>query len=103
MREVDILVEGDFGQFHMKVAVEAKDEGRKFSLPAFDSLVARYRGECRVLVDKFVIVTRRGFTKGVLEKANRLDVPLFTLDVAKTHDWTKDRSILQSHTRLQTT
>jgi hypothetical protein len=50
----------------------------------------KYRGECRVLVDKFVIVSRRGFTKGVLEKGAMVDVELLTLDEAKEKDWSKE-------------
>jgi len=63
------IIEGPYGPYTMKVAVEAKDEGRKLDIGAFDALCQEYRGECRVLVDKFVIVTRKGFTKGVKEKS----------------------------------
>jgi len=89
-REVDILVEGKFGSTTVKVAYEAKDEKRPFDLTDFDSLTAKYRGECRVLVDRLVIVTRRGFTAGVREKAKKLDVELLTLDEAKQKDWSSE-------------
>ncbi len=88
-REVDVLIEGPYGPYTMKVAVEAKDEGRKLDIGTFDALCQKYRGECRVLVDKFVIVSRNGFTKGAEEKAARLDVELLTLDEAKEKDWSK--------------
>jgi hypothetical protein len=96
VREVDVLIEGEFGPFRMKVAVEARDENRRFSLQDFDSLWAKYRGECRVQIDKFAVVTRRGFTKGVLEKARKLGVALLTLDEAKARDWSQEvPSVLQ--------
>ena len=88
-REVDVLIEGPYGPYTMKLAVEAKDEGRPLAMEAFDALCQKYRGECRVLVDKFIIVSRNGFTKGVAEKASRLDVELLTLDEAKEKDWSK--------------
>ncbi len=62
---------------------------RKLSLQAFDSFIQKYRGECRVLVDKIVLVARRGFTKGVLEKAKKLDIELLTIDTAKNKDWSR--------------
>jgi hypothetical protein len=88
-REVDILIKGDFGDYKMKVAVEVSDDGRKFSLPDFDSLLAKYRGECRLQVDKFVVVTRNGFSDGVIEKAAKVDVELLTLAEAEGKDWSK--------------
>lgn len=87
LREVDVLIDGDFGPYRMKVAVEAKDHGRKISVQTFDSLLAKYRGECRVLVDKFVIVSSRGFTEGVIEKAAATDVELLTIEQAKDKEW----------------
>jgi hypothetical protein len=49
LREVDVLIEGAFGPYTIKIAVEATDRGRKLTLQQFDSLVGKYRGECRVL------------------------------------------------------
>lgn len=88
LREVDVLIEGEFGQYKIRIAVEAKDEIRKFNIGQFDLLLGKYRGECRVQVDKFIIVSRKGFTKGVVDKAKLVDVELLTLDEAKTKDWT---------------
>ena len=87
LREVDVLIDGEYGEYKLKIAIEAKDEGRKISVPTFESYLAKYRGECRVMVDKFVIVSRRGFTKGVIEKAAATDVELLTLEQAKEKKW----------------
>jgi hypothetical protein len=88
--EVDVLIEGDFGPYRMKVAVEAKDEKRKLNIIDFRSYLAKYRGECRVQTDKFVIVTRNGFTEQVKTAAKKADVDLLTLDEAKEPGyWTK--------------
>lgn len=86
-REIDILIEGMFGPFRMKVAVEAKDEKRPMDVMELDSYAAKYRGEGRIQVDKFVLVTRRGFTKTAKQKAALLDVELLTLDQAEAKDW----------------
>lgn len=81
-REIDVLVEEDVGPYKMKIALEATDLGEKLGLAKFDSLCQKYTGPGRVAVDKFVIVTRRGYTSGVEEKAKLLGVELVTLDTA---------------------
>lgn len=86
-REIDILHETAAGMFRIKVAIEAKDEGRPIDVTAFESYAAKYRGEGRVAVDKFVLVSRHGFTKAAKEKARLMDVPLLTLQEAKDFDW----------------
>src|SRR2546428_4966972 len=65
VREVDVLIEGEFGNYHIRVAVSARDNRRQLSLQDFDSFLSKYRGECRVQGDQIAIVTRRGFTKAV--------------------------------------
>jgi hypothetical protein len=86
-REIDILHEMPGATFTVKVAVEAKDEGRPIDLENFDSYLGKYRGEGRVAADKVVLVSRHGFTAGVIEKAKLVDVQLLTLDEAKDYDW----------------
>lgn len=86
-REIDILHTIPTGLSVIKVAVEAKDEGRPFDVTKLESLIAKYRGEGRVCVDKFIVVSRNGFTKGATEKAELLDIPLYSLDEAKELDW----------------
>lgn len=87
LREVDVLIESPLGPFMMKVAVEAKDQGRPMDRKEFDSLKGKYTGEGRVAVDRVVIVTRSGFTPAVVELARKLRFELFTLDEAREVKW----------------
>src|SRR4051812_36183969 len=87
-REIDILIKTSVGPFTVKIAVEAKDEKRPIDVGTVEQLSAKYRGEGRIHVDKFIIVARNGFTKGASDKAALLDIPLITLDEAKLFDWT---------------
>jgi len=89
LREIDVLIEDNVGTYQVRIAVEARDTKRKVDLSAFDKFLGQYRGECRVLVDKHVLVARAGFTKGVIEKAAKTDVELLTLAEAKGKDWSK--------------
>ena len=88
-REIDIKRETSNGLYKIKVAVEAKDEGRPWEVTKVEQYLGKYRGEGRVLVDKIVLVSRHGFTSGAIEKAKAADVVLLTLDEAKDFDWTK--------------
>src|SRR5262245_48285264 len=86
-REIDVLHETTNSLYSIKIAVEAKDESSPIDLIAFDSYLAKFRGEGRVAVDKIIIVSRNGFTGGAIEKAKLVDVTLLTLDEAKETDW----------------
>ena len=88
-REIDVLIEGQFGAYELKVAVEAKDEGRKLDLIRFESIVGKYTGDGRVKVNKVVVVSHRGFYKNVHRRAKQLDVELITLAEATDTDWAK--------------
>ena len=88
-REIDVLVEGPFGNYEIKVAVEAKDLGRKMDLVTFESVVGKYTGEGRVRVNHVVVITRRGFAENVVAKAKMLDIELLTLAEAFDTDWTR--------------
>jgi hypothetical protein len=103
-REIDILHTTPDGFSTIKISVEAKDEGRKIDVTTLEQLCAKYRGEGRVCVDKFIVVSRNGFTEGALEKAKLLDVPLLTLDEAKDFDWSAlgpEQKVLQGRAPFQ--
>lgn len=92
-REIDVLVEGQFGSVHMKIAYEAKNERRRIDVITVESLIGKYRGPGSVSVDKFVLVSSRGFTKGAIEKAKLADIELITLQEAKSKDWGIDSGL----------
>ena len=88
-REIDILIETDVGPYHVKIAVEAKDERRKMDRAKFDAIVGKYREEGSVKVDKTVVITHQGFFKPVIERAKQLGIDLLTLKQAMNADWFK--------------
>lgn len=61
-REIDVYIETAIGPYSMRIAVEAKDESRKFDVTSMEEIVGKYRGRNNVSVDKVVVVTHRGFT-----------------------------------------
>lgn len=100
-REVDILITDQLGPRTIKIAVEATDLGRPLGIGKFEAFLAKYRGEGRVAVQDFYIVTRKGFTEDVRERAMLADVELITLADAQAADWTNvirrpDKFITQS-------
>ena len=86
-REIDVLVESVSGPIHIKVAVEAKDEGRKMDITRFESLVAKYSKTSGLDVAKVIVVNRAGFTKNVKKRAAVEGIILQTIDEAMAADW----------------
>lgn len=85
MREIDVLV--DNGPQAMKIAVEAKDEGRKFDVGKLEAIIGKYFGPGSLPVGRVVVVTHRGFTSEAITRAKDVGIQLFTLAEAKTADW----------------
>ncbi len=86
-REIDILIEAPVGPIQIKIAVEAKDEGRKMDSTKFETLLGKYLVDGGIRGYKVVVITHRGFFKPVIERAKRLGIDLFTLDQAFEVDW----------------
>ncbi|MCC7333856.1 MAG: hypothetical protein IT422_02095 [Pirellulaceae bacterium] len=90
-REIDVLIETKVGEYRIKIAVEAKDEGRPMDSTKFESIMGKYLVEGGVKVNKIVIVTHRGFYKPVIVRAKKLEVDLVTLKEARSVDWSEFR------------
>jgi hypothetical protein len=88
-REIDVLIESDVGPFHMKIAVEAKDEKRKMDITKFEAIVAKYSVGSGLKVDRVVVVSHAGFSKAVISRATREDIQILTLKDAMESDWAK--------------
>jgi hypothetical protein len=91
MREIDVLVDTPVGPYCIQIAVEAKDERRKMDLTKFESILGKYLVDGGVSVQKVVVVTHHGFSETVVERAKLLEIDLYTLQEARTLDWTRFR------------
>jgi hypothetical protein len=90
LREIDILIETSVGPYAMKIAVEAKDEGRKMDATKMETIIGKYRGRGSLLVNKVVVVSHRGFTEEATNRARDEDIDLLTLDESQICDWCKN-------------
>ncbi len=90
-REIDVLIESGVGPYRIKIAVEARDTGRKMDQTQFEGLLAKYQSEGSIKVNKLVIVTHHGFFEPVIERAQLLgnQVELLSYRQAKNTDWAK--------------
>src|SRR6185295_11834123 len=61
-REIDVLVEGQFGMYRFCVAVEAKDHSRPVDVTTVEQLCAKYAPGSGIAVNQTVLVARNGFT-----------------------------------------
>ncbi|HUT23495.1 MAG TPA: restriction endonuclease, partial [Sumerlaeia bacterium] len=86
-REIDVTVEVGPSHRRVKIAVEAKDHGRKLDVTAIETIIGKYRGQGCVPIDKVVVVASRGFTKTAHEKAKLEDITLLTLQETHEFDW----------------
>lgn len=91
-REVDLLIEEQLGPYKIRVAIEATKLGKKMGIQKYDSLSHKYigNGVGRVLVDKFVIVTEKGFVDSVYRKAAAEGIELITVRELRNsplNDW----------------
>ncbi len=86
-REIDVYIETAIGPYSMRIAVEAKDESRKFDVTSMEEIVGKYRGRNNVSVDKVVVVTHRGFTLEAAALASAERIECMTLAEAEGQDW----------------
>ncbi len=71
----------------MKIAVEAKDEGRKLDATKMETIIGKYRGRGSLTVNQVVVVSHRGFTAEALTRAKDEDFLLFTIEEVVKVDW----------------
>jgi hypothetical protein len=83
-RQIDVLITHDTGYCKIKTIVECKDHNNKINIIYIDGL---YSKMVDVNANKAIMVSKKGYTKGAKQKANRLGISLFTLNEIKENDW----------------
>lgn len=71
LREIDVLIEHGNGDYALRLAVEAKDEGRKMTQDRFEAILGKYRTASGIEADEVVVVSRRGFSQPVKQRAKK--------------------------------
>jgi hypothetical protein len=87
VREIDILIESSMGPYAITIAVEAKDESRRMDITKFESIIGKYLTQSGIRVNQVVVVSRSGFCKPVIKRAEREGIKLLTLEKAMGHEW----------------
>lgn len=77
-REIDVLVQGKFQGEDISIAFECKDYTRKITEPTIDAFATKMRELPQV--DKGVIVTTIGYTKGAQKEAKSHKIGLYLID-----------------------
>lgn len=88
-REIDVYIETKIGPYLVKIAVEAKDESRRFDVTSMEEIVGKYRGRNNISVNKVVVITHRGFTAEAIALAKTEDIEILTVEEASDHDWAR--------------
>jgi hypothetical protein len=87
VREIDVLFETNAGPYKIKIAVEAKDHARPLNVTDIEAIIGKYRAAASIPVDKVVLVSRNGFSKQAIRKAEAASIELRQLSVSKDTDW----------------
>lgn len=88
-REVDILIEGQWGAKTIRLAVEANAEARPMTVEGINQYIDSYRGRCGLPVTDFIIVTKNGYTSTARQVAAANNIELLTLSEARDYEWSK--------------
>ena len=83
LAEVDVAVEFEMNGFPVIMGFEVRDTNRKIDRNAAFGIVAKYRR----LVDKIIIVSKAGFTRGALKHCKISSADAITFREASTVDW----------------
>lgn len=84
LREVDILVEHRHANHDFKLVIECRARSRKDSVAWIEELIGKKRS---LAVDKLVAVSKMGFTKTAMKKAQAHGIDTLTLEEAAETDW----------------
>lgn len=83
-REVDILISKPVADYPINIAVEVIDWKRKAYTPWVEAMHSKHE---HLLTNKLVLVSRSGFSKPALTKAEFLNIDTITLEEALGTDW----------------
>jgi len=83
-REVDILILSKVGDYPVNISIEVIDRARKADVSWVEAMHAKH---AHLPTNKLILVSRQGFTKPALEKAQFYGIEAFSFDEALDTDW----------------
>ena len=83
-REVDILVEANLAGVQLRIGIECQDRGRKAGVSWIEEL---YGKKMSLGLNKVVAVSRSGFAKTAIDKAERWGIDTKTPAEAEQTNW----------------
>ena len=83
-RQIDVLIEGKVGPIDVRTIIECKDYASKVNVTKVDELHSKMQD---VKAHVGILVSRKGFTKGAIQKAKRLGIKLNTIHQSKSDKW----------------
>lgn len=86
LRQVDISIRKEIGQFEMLIVIDCKDYKKKVDIKALGEVMELAED---VGANKTAIIAANGFTKSAVVRAQAAGVDLLTLVDTRDHDWRK--------------
>jgi hypothetical protein len=83
-REIDILIESEISGYPIRIAIECRNYRRKCNSTWIEQLIGKYQD---LPVDKVIAVSRNGFYRPAIDKAQRYGIETFSLRQVSKTDW----------------
>jgi len=83
-REVDIVIDTEAGVHPLRIGIEVIDHERPASSPWIESIAKKHED---LPIDKSIVVSRSGFYRPAMRKAQALKIDTLTLKEATDLDW----------------
>jgi hypothetical protein len=83
-REVDIVIDTEAGIHPLRIGIEVIDRKRPASSPWIESIAKKHED---LPIDKSIVVSRSGFYRPAIQKAQALKIDTLTLKEATDLDW----------------
>jgi hypothetical protein len=84
LREVDILIQGKIGDYDATIAVEYIDWRKPTDVIWIESIYQKHQN---LTTDKVILVSRSGYSKPAIEKAEFYNMEALSLEAAEGADW----------------
>lgn len=84
LREVDILIKLPYGARELVIGIECRDHRRKADIQWIEQVRSKFD---TLPIDKRVVVSKRGFTKNALVRAQEWNIEAISLEKAVKVDW----------------
>ncbi len=91
--EVDVLIKGAIAETPISIGVECRDRSRPSTVEWVREMIGKHE---HLPLDKTILISKSGYTKQAITKAEENGVEALTFEEAETHDWQSELGDLKN-------